>query len=80
MFSLTLYRAAFLPHPSGPHAISDFPNFFLTPDANHFHIPSRPPHQGAYRDRHERGAGCDGRGLRFWRGRSPADGQRRVVL
>jgi len=30
----------------------------------------RPLHQGAYRDRHGRGAGCDGHARYHWRGMS----------
>jgi hypothetical protein len=42
--------------PSGPHVISDFQNFFLTPPANHFHIRGRPPHQrGVSRSSRTRG-------------------------
>jgi len=34
-----------------------------------------PSHRGAARDRHGRGAGCGGRGLRTWRERDLADGE-----
>jgi hypothetical protein len=37
-------RASRPPPPERPHPISDFPNFFLTPDPNHFFIHGRPPH------------------------------------
>src|SRR2546430_11549176 len=37
--------------------------FLFPPDPNQIYISPRPtPTQGAYRDRHGRGAGCDGRG------------------
>jgi hypothetical protein len=37
-------RASRLGFIRAPAPISDFPNFFLTPHPNHFHIHSRPPH------------------------------------
>jgi hypothetical protein len=42
---------------------SDFQKLLLTTHPNHFYIPGHPvPLRGAFRERHERGAGCGGRG------------------
>jgi hypothetical protein len=39
-------RASRLGLSERPHHISDFPNFFLTPDPNHFHIQPSTPLEG----------------------------------
>src|SRR6476620_2449390 len=49
--------------------ISEFQKFRLTPDPNHFYIPHCPVPQRGVAQRHQRGAGCGGRGSAFdeWR-------------
>src|SRR5258705_10667743 len=36
--------------------------FLFSPDPNQMHIHPVPTHRGAFRERHERGKGCGGRG------------------